>query len=206
MGDKIEDLVSSVSRETSAMLATYSDMIRRWNPAINLVSKLSVGELFERHILDSFQILSNPLIPLGRWVDLGSGGGLPGLVVAIDAKDKSIDRHVVLVESDQRKATFLREVIRTLDLDAVVIADRIEAIEPLSSPVVSARALAPLAELCGFAHRHLVSGGMAIFHKGGSRAAEIDQARAVWNFDLVEIPSVTSPESAILYLRNLRHV
>lgn len=206
MIDKTEDWASSVSRETSEMLATYSEMIKRWNPAINLVSKASIADLLARHIQDSLQILNAPHIPLGRWVDLGSGGGLPGLVVAIDAKGKAIDRHVVLVESDQRKATFLREVIRTLDINAEVIAKRIEVVEPLASPVVSARALAPLMELCGFAHRHLVAGGVAIFHKGSNRATEIDQAKLLWNFDMLEVPSVTNPDSAILYLRDLRHV
>lgn len=206
MGDKTDDWLSNVSRETYEMLTAYSDMIRRWNPAINLVSKMSIADLFDRHIRDSSQILDIADIPLGRWVDLGSGGGLPGLVIAIDAKCKAIDRHVVLVESDQRKSTFLREVIRTLDLDAEVITKRIEAVEPLASPVVSARALAPLAELCGFAHRHLVAGGVAIFHKGSSRATEIDQAKLSWSFDMLEIPSVTNPDSAILYLRELRHV
>lgn len=207
MTDRALDvLISSVSRETHDTLAIYAQMIRKWNPAINLISKTDIGNLYERHLLDSLQILENPNIPSGKWVDLGSGGGLPGIVVAIDAKVKSVDRALVLIESDQRKATFLREVIRQLDLRAEVIVSRIESVQPMYASVVSARALAPIADLCAFADRHLADGGMAVFHKGENRALELAEARNMWHFELTERQSVTNEDAAVLYLMGLRHV
>ena len=207
MTDRALDvLISSVSRETHDTLAIYAQMIRKWNPAINLISKTDIGNLYERHLLDSLQILENPNVPSGKWVDLGSGGGLPGIVVAIDAKVKSVDRALVLIESDQRKATFLREVIRQLDLRAEVIVSRIESVQPMYASVVSARALAPIADLCAFADRHLADGGMAVFHKGENRALELAEARNMWHFELTERQSVTNEDAAVLYLMGLRHV
>jgi 16S rRNA (guanine527-N7)-methyltransferase len=194
-----------VSRETKVLLDRYAEMIRKWNPAINLISKTTTDEIYQRHLLDSLQVLQNPSLPSGLWVDIGSGGGLPGLVVAIDAKVRSSHRWVVLVESDKRKATFLREVIRALDLNAEVITARIEDVPPLSAKVISARALAPLTELCAFAFRHLSKDGMAVFHKGENRATELLVVQESWKFDLKEVQSITNPNAAILYLKEICH-
>lgn len=200
-----DNLGMDVSRETEEMLTVYSQMLQKWNPSINLIAQSTVKDLYERHFLDSLQIIARSDLPLGLWADLGSGGGLPGIVVAIDAKTKSLDRPIVLVEADQRKSTFLREVVRVLGLNVTVIAKRIENVSPLSARVVSARALASLEQLCSFSVRHLVTGGVAVFPKGANRGSEVYDARVRWKFDLVEIPSVTNPEAAILYLRDLRH-
>lgn len=205
MNDTSPDPALEVSRETKDLLDQYAEMIRKWNPSINLISKSSLDEVYERHLLDSLQILRGPCVPDGLWVDIGSGGGLPGLVVAIDAKANAQDRPVVLIESDKRKATFLREVIRTLRLNAEVLTKRIEDVPPLSAKVVSARALASLTALCAFASRHLAEDGMAIFHKGENRAAELIIARKSWTFDMTEVQSITNPDAAILYLKELRH-
>lgn len=194
-----------VSRETKDFLLEYAGMIKKWNPSINLISKASSNEIYDRHLLDSLQILRSPGIPSGLWVDIGSGGGLPGLVVAIDAKANPKDRPVVLIESDKRKATFLREVVRTLNLNAEVLTMRIEDVTPLSAKVVSARALASLTVLCAHAFRHLAEDGMAIFHKGENRADELRHARDSWSFDLTEVQSMTNPDAAILYLKEIRH-
>ncbi len=195
----------NVSRETQEMLGKYAEMIKKWNPSINLISRNTTKDMYERHFMDSLQVLEFTGIPLGTWVDLGSGGGLPGLIIAIDAKANSLERLVVLVEADQRKATFLREVIRTLGLNAEVIAKRIEDIPPLSAKVVSARALAPLPNLCALAARHLAVGGIAIFHKGENHSDEISSARKEWRFDLCQAQSITNQKAAILYLKDLSH-
>ena len=195
----------SVSRETKEMLDVYTQMLHKWNSSINLIAQSTVKNMYQRHVLDSLQILEYSGLPLGLWADFGSGGGLPGLLVAINAKATGKHRSVILVESDQRKATFLREVVRVLGLDAEVISRRVEDISPISANVVSARALATLEQLCGFAATHLAVGGMGVFHKGENRAEEILAARRSWNFDMSEVPSVTNPNAAILYVRDIRH-
>jgi 16S rRNA (guanine527-N7)-methyltransferase len=201
----LPDIFADVSRETIERLEAYAALVRKWNPAINLVSKDSLAHLMSRHIADSVQVLQFAPASCARWVDLGSGGGFPGLVAAIMLQDKQPGARVTLVEADLRKATFLREVCRGLSLTATVLADRIEAIAPLGADVLSARALAPLTKLCDFAGLHMRPDGMAIFPKGARHQGEIDEARANWHFDMVQHPSATEPGAAILCLRNIRH-
>ena len=134
-----------VSRETFEKLKAFAELVRKWNPKINLVSKDSLNDLWSRHILDSVQIFE--LVPgPGKWVDLGSGGGFPGIVISIlNQEERNFD--VVMVESDQRKSAFLRTAIRELDLAAKVKTERIEELECLEADVLSARALADLTKL-----------------------------------------------------------
>lgn len=196
----------SVSRETSEALQAFDALVRRWNPAINLVSKTTLPDLWVRHIADSAQVFALCPESAGKWVDLGSGGGFPGLVVAILAKEKRPQLRVVLVESDLRKATFLRQAVQTLGLSAEVISHRIEALPALKADVLSARALASLADLLGYANTHLQQDGVAIFPKGARFKEELAEARKSWNFDLEPNPSLSDPEAAILVIRNLhRH-
>ena len=135
-----------VSRETFARLETYVGLIQKWNPRINLVSRNSLDDLWIRHIEDSLQVARAIPMP-DRWVDLGSGGGLPGLVAAILAAEESPDTRFTLIESDQRKSVFLRTVARECDLNVQVISDRIEKAKPQKADVLSARALADLTTL-----------------------------------------------------------
>lgn len=195
-----------VSRETAERLGAYCDLVVKWNPAINLVGKAGLTTLWQRHIINSAQIFRLTSPAAARWCDLGSGGGFPGLVVAILAKEDRPLMRTTLVEADQRKAVFLSEVIRTLDLNAHVVAKRIEAVEPLRADVVSARALAPLALLCGYALRHLKPGGLAIFPKGSTVDAEIEDARSKWIFDFAKIESQTDPGAAIIAMRGIENV
>ncbi len=195
----------NVSRETEARVTDYIDLLIKWNTTINLVSKTSIDQIWNRHILDSVQIFCFGRDAL-RWADLGSGGGLPGLIVAILALEKAPQMLVTLVESDQRKATFLRQVSQKLGLNTCVVSQRIESIAPLHADVVSARALAPLPLLCSFAIRHLAQGGVAIFHKGKSAQTEVSQARASWRFALDSHASSTDPSSSILLLKGLSRV
>lgn len=194
-----------VSRETTATLDAFVALLIKWNPAINLVSRSTLSEVWLRHIVDSAQ-LATELPMAGHWLDLGSGGGLPGIVLAIIAQEKAPEVRFTLVESDQRKATFLRQSIIQLKLAAKVECSRIESLLPQDADVISARALAPLAQLCAFAHRHLKPDGIALFPKGEAAEAEITLAREAWAFDLQAVPSMTNTGSQILKLKNIRHV
>ena len=196
-----------VSRETLIALKTYEELVRRWNPAINLVSNSTLDNFWTRHIADSAQVFRICRQPGASWVDLGSGGGCPGLVVAILAQDLRPELHVTLVESDLRKATFLRQAVQALGLRATVRSERIEALQPLKADIVSARALAPLSELLGYAGTHLQSGGVAIFPKGARYEEELSQAQEAWDFDFEVHPSASDKAAAILVIRNIhRHV
>ena len=197
--------LQNVSRETKLQLDSLVDLLEKWNSTINLVSKSSIRQVWQRHILDSMQVFNHGSTA-SIWADLGSGGGFPGLVVAILAKEKAQDMQVLLVESDQRKATFLREASRTLGLSTEIIPNRIEAIAPLLADVVSARALAPLSQLCFFATHHLKAGGRGVFLKGRSAAIEVAAAQKDWRFTLESYVSITDPDSSVLVLQGIAHV
>ena len=130
-----------VSRETVQTLLDFEMLVRKWTTAINLVSKSTVSEIWQRHISDSAQIFQ--YLPAGakNWLDLGSGGGFPGIVVSILARELAPGLRVTLVESDRRKATFLRQAAQQFGLDVVVLDKRIESIPPQAADVLSARAL-----------------------------------------------------------------
>ncbi|MCR8724469.1 16S rRNA (guanine(527)-N(7))-methyltransferase RsmG [Frigidibacter sp. ROC022] len=191
-----------VSRETTERLAAFEALVRKWNPAVNLVSRASLADLRQRHIEDSVQLLGFSGLTAGHWVDLGTGGGFPGLVIAILAMDLP-NLRVTCIESDNRKAAFLATVVRELGLPATILAERIEAAPPQQGDVVSARALAPLGELLPLALRHLQPGGMAIFPKGARYATEVAAAREAWRFDLTEAPSRTDLDARLLKLEGL---
>ncbi|MFG6510131.1 MULTISPECIES: 16S rRNA (guanine(527)-N(7))-methyltransferase RsmG [unclassified Sulfitobacter] len=193
-----------VSRETFEKLKAFAELVRKWNPKINLVSKDSLNDLWSRHILDSVQIFE--LVPgPGKWVDLGSGGGFPGIVISIiNQEERNFD--VVMVESDQRKSAFLRTAIRELDLAAKVKTERIEELECLEADVLSARALADLTKLLGFAELHLKRGGIALFPKGQSWQREDLEARQDWNYDLETVTSKTNSDAAILKIKDIARV
>lgn len=190
----------NVSRETIEKLDHFAAEVLRWNPAINLVSKPSAADIWQRHILDSAQLFA-----LGnsqaRWVDLGSGGGFPGIVMAIMGAAQ-----MVLVESDQRKAAFLRQISQQLSLPVTVLSKRIDMLEPLAAETVSARALASLTELLAHAKPHLTTAGRAIFPKGRGHQEELQQAQKTWAFDCTTVPSLTDSEAAILVLENIRRL
>lgn len=194
-----------VSRETLHKLQGFAALVQKWTAKINLISKGSVQELWDRHVVDSAQIFELAP-PKGRWVDLGSGGGFPGIVVAILSQGAGAEHEVILVESDQRKAVFLRTAIRELDLDAKVISERIEKIPPLMADVLSARALADLTHLCSFAMLHLASTGVALFPKGEHWRKEVESAQEVWSCSMDAIKSRSNPEAAILKIKDIVRV
>lgn len=194
-----------VSRETSDRLESFAQLVRKWTAKINLISKNTVDEIWDRHIRDSMQLLD--LAPdFDHWADLGSGGGFPGVVIAILAKQRAANPTFTLVESDLRKAAFLRTAVRELDLDAEVLAERIENLPPLSADVLSARALADLTTLVSFADVHLAPTGTAIFPKGRNWRAEHEKAQEAWSYSLSPVDSQTDEDAAILLIKDIKRV
>jgi len=196
----------NVSRETMQDLEVYAGLLRKWSPRINLVSKSSMPDLWTRHFLDSAQLIGLAKRKSGHWVDLGSGGGFPGVVVAIVAKSEMPDLRFTFVEGDQRKAVFLQTVVRDLSLRAAVVAKRAEDIGPLSADTLSARALAPLPTLLGYVKQHLLLSGQALLMKGQSFRRELDQALETWTFQSDEYPSITDGAAVILSLGGIKRV
>ena len=187
-----------VSRETVEKLLTYQALVEKWNPAINLVARSTLGALWDRHFSDSAQVYRLAPSAARRWADLGSGGGFPGLVVAILAAGEGRDLDVTLVESDQRKAVFLQTVARETGIRVTVRAERAESLPPMNVDVLSARALAPLEKLLTFAERHLAPGGCALFPKGASHESELQDAIKTANFSYETTTSTTDP-NAVTY-------
>lgn len=200
----LDGLEGSVSRETLERLERLSAHIQKWSRKINLVSKRDSDNLWHRHIVDSAQLWMYAPPNARHWVDIGSGGGLPGLVIAILAAERHPDLHLTLIESDQRKATFLSLFSREENLPVEVICDRIETVPPRGADILSARALASVDVLLGYVDRHLAPGGVALLPKGRNYTAELDAARKLWHFDMAEHPSATAPDACILEIRNVR--
>lgn len=196
----------NVSRETMERLKIYDETLRKWNPKINLVSKSTIPDLWSRHILDSIQIFEAMENPQGHWVDIGSGGGLPGVIVAICAADAAPDLKVTLIESDQRKSAFLRTAARECGVKINVISKRIEAVPGQQADILSARALADLSVLCAFSEHHLAKGGICLFPKGINWKKEVDNALEQWRFGWEAIKSRTEPQAVILKIEGVERV
>ncbi|MBV8472398.1 MAG: 16S rRNA (guanine(527)-N(7))-methyltransferase RsmG [Hyphomicrobiales bacterium] len=194
--------LTPVSPETEARLAIYVDLLARWRKITNLVSEATFAEVWTRHIADSAQLLA--LAPNAkRWVDLGSGAGFPGMVLAIQLADVPGAR-VHCLESDQRKCAFLREVARATGAPAQIHAVRIESVDPNSlSPVdaVTARAFAPLPRVLDFAKVWLTQGAVGVFPRGRSAEAQLESAAAAQGFLIDLVPSKLDPGAAILRVR-----
>ena len=193
----------AVSRETHAKLCLHWALVEKWTPAVNLISAASIAEGWKRHVLDSAQVWFAAPVEKGRWVDIGSGGGFPGLIAAIIAQERAPDVVFTLIESDRRKATFLAEAARQLHLSLEVRAERVNRIHDLVASVVSARALAPLAALLAEAKHLLGPSGVAVFPKGQSYQAELLDARRRWSFYCDVIPSRTDDRSVVLRIRDV---
>lgn len=192
-----------VSRETLDILDRYAMLLAHWQRAINLVGPRTLDALWTRHILDSLQLID--LVPEARtFVDLGSGAGFPGLVLAIAVKTCE-DAAVTLVESNGKKAAFLQTVVRDLDLPVTVISRRIEDVVPgLAKPdVVTARALAPLGQLLDWCEPLLKTGVVGLFPKGRDLDKELRSADKEWTFDRAVFPSCVEPDSVIIRITNL---
>ena len=192
-----------VSRETIERLEFFESLVQKWNPSINLIAKSTVHDIWERHIVDSVQLHQFAPENPDTWLDIGSGGGFPGIIMAIMSLGRGDGTEFSFIESDQRKSTFLRTAAREIGLNIKVHADRIEKVEPVGAAVVTARALKSLNELMPFLQRHMRADGIAILPKGQSFAAEIPDAKANWRFDLNEHPSKTNKDARILIVKDI---
>jgi 16S rRNA (guanine527-N7)-methyltransferase len=186
---------ANVSRETLARLQRYAELLEKWNRRINLVGRGTIPDLWRRHMLDSAQLMS--LIPENArtLVDLGSGAGFPGLVLAICGVP---DVH--LIEADQKKSVFLGEVARATGVSVTIHNARIEEIESFQADIVTARALAPLPKLLDMALPFIQKHSILLFLKGQTADKELTQVAKEWNMRVDRIPSQTDPEGTILRL------
>lgn len=184
-----------VSRETIARLTAYAALLSRWNARINLVGRASLADLWHRHLADSAQLWRLRPPAARSWLDLGSGAGLPGIVLAILATDHCGHAFAV-AESDLRKAAFLQAAARELALPVTVHPVRIEALTAPRADIVTARALAPLTTLMLYTEKCRRPGGTALFLKGRSVHKEVAAAQARWEFDHRLHPSLTDPDAA----------
>ncbi|HKP24286.1 MAG TPA: 16S rRNA (guanine(527)-N(7))-methyltransferase RsmG [Dongiaceae bacterium] len=191
----------NVSRETLQRLATYAALLEKWQAKINLVGPATLPDLWRRHFLDSAQLL--PLLPVasGTLVDLGSGAGFPGLVLAA-----MTDWRVHLLDSDQRKCAFLRQVAVDCGLvDRVTIhPERIEQVTGIAADVVTARACAPLVELLELAEPFIGEKGTGLFLKGAQAEEELTQAQRRWTMRLDRRESISDPAGVILIVTHLK--
>lgn len=184
---------TNVSRETLARLESYAETLRKWNRAINLVAPSSLNALWTRHFLDSAQLLDFAPTAAKTWIDIGSGAGFPGLVIAIMRPNFD----VTLVESDRRKCVFLRETARATGTDLTVLESRIEDVEQ-TADIVSARALAPVSKLLEWSYSLRAPGGVALFLKGENVENELTEANHLWHTEFEQHRSRTDPRGSIL--------
>jgi len=200
--DKAEALaLTPVSRETEARLDRYLDLLRTWQAKTNLVAPSTLPQLWTRHVSDSLQLLT--LAPRAKiWVDLGSGGGFPGIVLAC-ALAETPGAIVHLVERNAKKAAFLREALRITQAPGIVHPDAIEDIvDSIPGPIdcVTARALAPLHQLIGLAEPLVRKGAKALFLKGQDVEAELTEATKYWNIEPILHSSLTGGQGWIVEL------
>jgi 16S rRNA (guanine527-N7)-methyltransferase len=188
--------------DTRRRLQIYADLLVKWQATINLVALSTLADLWSRHIDDSLQVQA--AAPAARrWVDLGSGGGFPGLVTAIVLAGEA-DAHVDLVESDKRKVAFMRTVSRETGVRATVHAERIEAFavhHEARVDAVSARALAPLSQLVTYAEKFLLAGAIGVFPKGQQVEAELTALDADHRFRCESVPSRIQHHSSLVIVR-----
>ncbi|CCV10409.1 16S rRNA (guanine(527)-N(7))-methyltransferase RsmG [Mesorhizobium sp. STM 4661] len=200
----LQEAAGPVSRETFDRLVEFERVFQKWNRRINLAAQSTQDDVWRRHILDSAQLAR--IAPEAKnWVDLGSGGGFPGLVLAFllaERNGASID----LIESNRKKASFLQTVVGQFNLPARVVARRIDDSYSLvpTPQIVTARALASLPMLLDLAAPWLTKGAHGLLHKGRDYRAEVAESAQRWSFDLVEHASVTDAHGVILELTGLR--
>ncbi len=202
----VEDFVSDfdVSRETSERLARFAELLKRWNRRVNLVSKDSLKDIWRRHIADSAQL--RDVIPRydGALVDVGSGAGFPGMVLAIMGL-----ANIHLVESSARKCTFLRESARITGGAAAIHNIRLGTDAGLltklpKASIVTARAVSPLANLLDIVYPIVYDRTCCVFHKGARVDDELKAAREIWKFEIERLPNRLDPSGVILKLRHVR--
>jgi 16S rRNA (guanine527-N7)-methyltransferase len=193
----------NVSRETLNGFYEYETLLSKWNEKINLVSKNTLMDVWKRHFLDSGQIIKHVDASGKRWVDVGSGAGFPGLVVALLLRDRKIDCDLILVEKNPKKGFFLNEVIRKLNLSVEVVNDNIDTLEPLNADILTARAFSELNNLIEIALRHRKKEGICLFLKGENYKTELDKTLNFWFFDYDILDSLSSSSGKIIRVKKI---
>ena len=202
MGIEDNFKVLNVSREKIDILKKYLKILEQWNKSINLVSKNTEVNLWDRHILDSAQLFVFLNANIRTWVDLGSGAGFPGLVIAILAKDKFPTMQMTLIESNKRKCVFLSEVARELNLKIRIISGRIEDCSFLNADIVSARALAPMKMLLTYFNLHSKKSGKGPFLKGKNIKSELDECLGFTQFEIKTDFKLIKRSSVLVEVKN----
>ena len=196
---------TGVSRETLDRLSRYQEMLVEWNTVHNLVSRSSLADSWRRHFLDSAQLARFVPDSAKSLVDLGSGAGFPGLVLAELFRDRPEFR-TVLYEATGKKARFLEAVVKELGLKTAVRQLRIEEAGAEAFDVITARALAPLSQLLAYSQRFFGRGSIALLLKGRNLEAELTEAHKSWKIDYRQHPSISDPSGVILEVRELKSV
>jgi 16S rRNA (guanine527-N7)-methyltransferase len=194
----------SVSRETQERLDRFKTIFDQWQPRINLVSSHTVRDFWQRHVADSLQLLDHAPEKAKLWVDLGSGGGFPGLIIAAVRSDDP-ELRTLLVESNGKKAAFLREAARVAGIRAEIDAERLEIVmarPDLRPDVISARALAPLAQLVTWSGALLKTGSLGLYLKGKDARSEIEAFELDPALQLTQNQSVIDPAGSVIAIWN----
>ena len=189
----------NVSRETFTSLEEFATLLIKWNKAINLVSKSTLNDLWQRHIMDSAQLVSYLPDHFDTLTDFGSGGGFPGVVLS----HLGIP-NIHLIESDIRKSAFLKEAAHRSKYSITIHNDRIENITPWQSDVITARALAPLDTLVSLVEPFISDTTTCLFLKGKQTQEELEVFRQHWNAEEMLYPSITAPDAYIIRLTNIK--
>ena len=195
----------NVSRESLDRLIKYGQLLATWQERINLVGRSTASNIWQRHIADALQLIALFEKPLPRIADLGTGAGIPGLILAIA---RPLEAH--LFESNLKKAAFLREAVRLTGAAAHIHAVRIEDADTLApaikADIVTARALAPLPKLLAYAQPFFAQGAAGLFHKGQDVDAELSETAKSWSLNVVKHPSMTDSRGCILEVKEAHRV
>lgn len=194
----LDDVVRNVSRETRAKLEKFAEIVRAESSRQNLVSRSSLDSLWTRHVLDSAQLVRFAKGGTGKWLDIGSGAGFPGIVVAIMGSHP-----VTMVEPRRLRVEFLQRCIEELRIDAQVVQGRAESLTG-AFDVISARAVASLSNLLDISQHLSTRKTLWVFPKGKSAASELEEARKAWHAEFHVEQSITDPDSSIILARNVR--
>lgn len=196
--------MSDVSRETHLLLEQYVDLLIKWTTRINLIAPSTVEAVWERHIEDCLRSVRLAKGPIEHWIDIGSGGGLPGVVAAIFHRDHL--KKISLIESDQRKCAFLRTVSRELGLQIKVSATRVEDTDLSDASIISARALAPLTKLLEMTSQSAAKDATLLFMKGRNWQGEVEEAERVFSFSYSVHPGKNEEQGVTLRISDVtRH-
>lgn len=193
-----------VSRETLERIEAYRQLLDRWARRINLIGPATRDDFWTRHALDSAQLLDIAGPAATRWVDVGTGAGFPGLILAALLANRR-GAEVTLIESSTKRCAFLREAVRLLQAPARVVEAKVEDVEPVPADVLTARAFAPLDRFLPQAARYAALGARILLPKGTDVASEVAQARKSWHFEVKSTVSRTDPRGWIIEISELSH-